>query len=285
MSVAGVRAFFANAREREEIRLRKRGGEPPPWSRDRVFQETYLCNVNREHDKVTTWFRENVRDPLRDTCRVPLVTVAFRWFNHIPTGEQILESLLRSQNLVVSLEVALRPLQQRKEQLFTSAFIVKSPNGMDKLTGVLSCLGKAGWILADGPGDDTLAAYHALLMRVPYLGPFMAYQVVCDLRHTAVLENAPDINTWACPGPGSARGLQRVFGGPLLSYGSASGRKTLVEMMTELLAWSRAEEFWPKRWWPWELSTVQHWACEHDKIERVRAGGKSKRWYRNGGGR
>jgi len=43
-------------------------------------------------------------------------------------------------------------------------------------------------------------------------GPFMAYEVVTDLRHTRYLRNAPDIYTWANAGPGAIRGLNRLYG-------------------------------------------------------------------------
>ena len=39
---------------------------------------------------------------------------------------------------------------------------------------------------------------------------FMAYEVVTDLRHTKWLKNAKDIMTWANPGPGAQRGLNRI---------------------------------------------------------------------------
>jgi hypothetical protein len=43
------------------------------------------------------------------------------------------------------------------------------------------------------------------------LGPFLAYEIVTDLRFTALLENAPDIMTWANPGPGAKRGITRLL--------------------------------------------------------------------------
>ena len=45
--------------EREVVRLLKEDNEPKPWSEDWVFQNTYFCNVHREHDRVTKWIRQN----------------------------------------------------------------------------------------------------------------------------------------------------------------------------------------------------------------------------------
>lgn len=58
----------------------------------------------------------------------------------------------------------------------------------------------------------TLQASWEYLIQFPAIGPFMAYEIVTDLRHTCILRNAPDILTWANAGPGAMRGLNRIFG-------------------------------------------------------------------------
>jgi hypothetical protein len=273
--------FFALARERETIRRMKDSGHAPPWTNDPVFRGNYFCNVFREDDRTTRWFRENIRDPLKDTCRVELATIIFRWFNYIPTGELIRYLLVEGDwsNLRQSLETILVPVKARGEKLFTGAFIVKSPNGKNKLAGILDCIEAAPRILADGPEDRTLRAYHTMLQRVPYLGPFMAYQVVCDLRFTSVLEKAPDIDRWTAPGPGSARGLAIMFDEPVRSYTSASQQALMVERMIGILGASGRSDLWPPDWREWELSTVQHWLCEFDKYVRAASGERMKRKY------
>ena len=56
--------------------LRPEAGLPAPWTDDRILRDYYFTNVYRELDKTTVWFRENVRDPLRDDPRVIFATVA-----------------------------------------------------------------------------------------------------------------------------------------------------------------------------------------------------------------
>jgi len=48
-----IKAFFDWCIEREAIRLRREAGEPPPWSRDPIFQNGRFLNVFREDDKGT----------------------------------------------------------------------------------------------------------------------------------------------------------------------------------------------------------------------------------------
>lgn len=278
--------FFAVAREREMLRMRKDVDLPKPWTEDPILRDNYFCNVFREDDRTTRWFREHIREPLNGCNRVVIATIVFRWFNYIPTGELIrpllLDRSLDGKEFVAQLERTLRPLQQRGEKLFTGAFIVKSPNGVDKLTGILRCIDAAISTPVNRDANSSLEAMHRNLLDIPFLGPFMAYQIVCDLRYTHWLEMAPDINSWTAPGPGSARGMAWLFGGQPYSYTSPSGQSALIQQMRFVLSKSRDEALWPAHrngWRPWELSTVQHWACEYDKYKRASTGERMKRRY------
>jgi hypothetical protein len=56
MQLQNADQYFATAREREHIRIKRMAGEPYPWSDDPVFRDWRFCNVHREHDKTTEWF-------------------------------------------------------------------------------------------------------------------------------------------------------------------------------------------------------------------------------------
>jgi hypothetical protein len=91
--VVNVETFFEAARKRYSIKLLRDSGRAGPWTDDPIFREWSFCNVFREDDKTTVWFRENVRQHL-DGLRAIEATVCFRWFNFIPTGEKVLDLLL-----------------------------------------------------------------------------------------------------------------------------------------------------------------------------------------------
>ena len=256
-----------------------------PWTNDPVFRVNYFCNIFREDDRVTRWFRDNIREPLRNDYRVARATVLFRWFNFIPTGELIKDVLLGDQSLE-GIEAALRPLQQRGEKLFTSAFMIHSPIGSDKLTGILDCLRWLPGVLGSKSPAISMQGFATQLQKVNCLGDFMAYQVVCDLRYTSVLENAPDIMTWTTPGPGSIRALHMLGGNTTMAYKSAKdsyrskGAKSFaIGEMRKILERSRDPNLWPREWRPWELSTVQHSLCEYSKWLAGKAGEHLKRRY------
>lgn len=260
-----VDQFFWLAREREGIRAAREQGKPKPWTNDPVLQRYRFCNVFREDDKTTRWFNEHVRFPMRNDDGVALATVIFRFFNRIETGEVLLRNnLFKNWDSMWAKEA----LHDAKP-LVTGAYMIKSPPGMNKLSGLCECIdnvkfdegfvGSLGWA-------NTLESMWSQFMLYPYLGNFMAYEVVTDLRHTKFGWGATDIDTWASPGPGAARGLGRVLTGNVdqFRYTRRSDRDAMLEGMQYLLGRSRDRAHWPSNR-QWEMREVEHWLCEYDK--------------------
>jgi hypothetical protein len=283
--------FFSTAREREKIRLNRLDSlQRNLWTRDPIFKQWRFCNVHRQNDRTTEWFRANVSGPLSMVCRdgecvgsvsllkVVEATVIFRWFNRIETGERILDLLLGQWDT-----------QEAKRRLtgvspvVTGAYIVKGPDGYTKLDGILKVIDLARPDLprmVEGWGASLEDAWKDLC-TVFYLGRFMAYELVSDLRWTPVLDQATDINTWANAGPGCARGLGWVTTGnpATFHYGSQKDQVVMLALMRDLLALSKQEKYWPSEWTPWEMREVEHWSCEYDKYKRAESGLRLKRRY------
>lgn len=291
-----ARHFFDVMAERHRVYERRAAGQPWPWTEDRILQEGRFCNVYRELDKTTAWFREHIREPLRDRPEVLLATVAFRWFNRIETWQSLFQHRYGcSMDLPSSLvslfgrwegERVHRQMRAACTQPWvTGAYIIKTPDGMDKLTGVLWCIDQiAPWcgdIIEKIKKYQTLEAMWRYLREYPYLGDFMAYEVVTDLRHTHLLSDAKDIMSWANPGPGAARGFSRICDADpgTLNRSSERDRAILIGGMQQLLEMSR--ELWPGHWPAWEMREVEHCLCEYDKYQRVFTGeGRMKQKYR-----
>lgn len=288
---AAIKHYFATARERMWIYERRLGrpGHPTAWTKDKVFAENRFCNVFRELDRTTAWFRENMRDLLAESPSVVLATVAFRWFNKIEIGRVLTHPLVGLMSGWFDAEEAKRLILTDfpAGPFVTGAYIIKTPDGMKKLDGVLWCINqflermpKLMPMIEDG--DCTLEEAWKVLRQSPFLGDFMAYEIVTDLRHTYVLRDARDIDLWANPGPGCARGLGRIFRGDPEAFnrGSEKDRKLMAPLMQELLACSRDPAHWPESWPAWEMREVEHWLCEFDKYCRVLEGGKMKQRFR-----
>lgn len=257
--------------ERVAIHVKRSMGLSPPWSDDPVFQTVFFTNPYREWDKTTIWFRENIRDRFNGSMDVLMSTVIFRWFNLIRTGQFLLDASLIPHWDYARATSELTRRWYSGERVFTSAYIIQAGLG-SKIGNVCRCIERL-WlerhsIYAEMMHDGTLEGAHKILRRYPYLGGFMAYELVTDLRHTHILSNASDVMTWSHPGPGASRGLRRLLGLPFRGLAPANS----LELMRELLPHC-PDDF--------ELREVEHSLCEFDKYERVRTGqGRSKRHFK-----
>lgn len=295
MSKQNIAAFFKYARARHQITLNRAAGMPRPWTKDPILNKYRFTSVFRELDRTTLWFKDHVREPMRNSPDVLLATVVFRLTNRIATGEAIFGqldieggtpfTLFRDTGKVAHLKRAIIA-NCGKGPYVTGAYIISSPPGMTKLDGVLEIIGR---YYKRSKGDEPLGGMETLegawgyLKDFDYFGPFHSYEIVTDLRHTALLEDAPDIMTWANPGPGAHRGANRVFRN---DKDAKVPREQVIDEMRELLACSRSATYWPqdgaaKDWPAWEMRDVEHTLCEFDKIERVRRGeGRPRGVYR-----
>jgi hypothetical protein len=224
-------AMLAFASERESICRRKEAGEPWPWSFDATLNRFSFTNVRREDDKTTRHYARAVRAPYTYDKRLLAATVAYRWFNRIETGDSLftfdaeglcaLDRAIRSDDPAAVIWAAVRI---KPPPHVTGAFYVPSPKdapGLSKGEGISILVGRflrdSGWRQKwehwCTPGfTPTLAEVHTWLMGAQNIGTFNAGQFIADLRYVAPLCNAPDIETWAAPGPGSMRGLNLVLG-------------------------------------------------------------------------
>lgn len=339
--------FFATARERQSIFLRRAAGMPRPWTEDPVLHRYPITNVFREQDKTTKWLRENVRSRYAGKPELLLATVVFRWFNRISTGEAIFMQKFMDLSMGVTDGTAFEHFLASGDTLFlksaikaycqdgpycTGAYMITSPQGFNKLDGMCEVIRrfcanstKHGWewramaqyMLDCRSQANAVSLYEAWvwLKEFEFQGPFHAYEVITDLRHTALLDTAPDIMTWANPGPGAQRGLNRIHGRRKAPAEGQTARRALrvpikaeqaQTEMQELLTASLDPMHWPQpdsknvfyegpgygslfmhklapaqeQWPPWEMRDVEMWLCEYDKIIRTRSGdGKPRGVY------
>lgn len=318
-----ARPFFEYARAREAVRINREDmGLPRPWTQDSILNTYKFCNVYREDDATTRWFRDKIRGPMSETAEVLLATVLFRWFNRISTGEAIfcqLGDYSEGRGLV---RTAWEEYLERRDPdilrsaimrfcgsgpYVTGSYIIKSPDGYSKLDGVLKCVQdfreaqpmakfiprgygpkreQMGWydmasMKLDKRINYSMEQMWDWLKRFPFLGGFTAYEIVTDLRHTALLRDSADIYTWANAGPGAVRGLNRLHGRKL---GQALVNHIAVCEMRDLLALASGEfaSIWPTRAdTPVEMRDIEHTLCEFDKYERTRLGeGRPRGTYR-----
>jgi 5-hmdU DNA kinase-like protein len=280
-----IERFFAYMKERYQIYLKKSAGDPPPWTSDPILQKYKFCNIFREDDRTTRWFRENVRDRLDGTPEVLLATIVFRMFNRISTGAIIFHSSIWDHFVKTGnaqdLADYIRSMNPKGPHT-TGAYIITSPKGYDKLDGICRILGNFhhnypwreivhGFIQA-----RSLQWAWKYFKQVQFFGTFHSYEIVTDLRHTYLLENSTDIMTWSCAGPGAIRGLNHIYGRDIDFRLNQNEANLEMKYLLDI-----SKKYWPDEYPPFEMRDMEHQNCEIWKYERTRLGlGRTRSVYK-----
>lgn len=277
---ADLEPLWRWATRRETARLCKERGLAPPYSADSVIAEWRFCNVRREDDRVTIWIRENVRERFAGHPYLWFMLCCARAINWPDTLAELINDKGRTGAVAWPHEAStfepcrmgevLQTRAQRGEKVFTGAYLITAPptKGAKKTTFVaektLGNLWRARDKITqyfDAKNEPTLRSVHGALTYFNGWGPFMAYQVVVDMRFTPLLRDAPDVSSWAAAGPGTLRGLNRLHGrrpeAPL-------AQDRALGLMREIFAFCPSELGFPV-----DFSDVPNMLCETDKYLRV----------------
>lgn len=258
--------------ERKEVAL-----APPPWTKDPILQKYSFTNVFREHDRTTRWIARNWRHPNGGHPDLWFAMMVARMVNR-PATLQTLGYPRRWDR--EKFERVLREVKARDGVMLSAAYII-STNGqaVDKVTFLGHTLGNA-WSIRDrvrlGRGD-TLASFAERLRRVNGLGSFLTGQIIADVKQERgqPIYMSNDRATWATPGPGSRRGLNRVQGAGLHDHLRDA---VWLEAVQELRKMINADSHPIMK--PLDAQDTQNCLCEFDKYERTRLGeGRPKRHY------
>lgn len=263
--------------EREDIRLRKEAGEPPPWTRDPILMGYRFCNVRRMDDKVSRWLLEHWYDPHRDHPRMLLAAATARFFNLPSTLGAITELVFRPDGRWDGGAVIrkVRALRKAGATVFNGAYMVRGNDGPDKAASVMThnvaMLARARVAVDPTSMEKTWGR----IVEVRGFGSFMAGQVVADLRW-AVSGSWADKDSWAPAGPGSTRGLNRLLDQPLKStFSQEDFRAKLTELIDECRRLLPAAVTCRL-----EAMDYQNCLCEYDGYERTLWGqGRKKERY------
>lgn len=274
-----VDEFFASARERYTLLIHRRNGYGC-HTVDPIFQRWHFCNVFRECDPTTEWIKKNVRDVFTNDPKVVVMLTVCRLFNRIGP----LEALAQNGSLFEWDSVAARDALKGIHPLVGGAYRVRTPSGMDKLTGLLNVIdGNRHMLFNQGtriiPGTSTMQDVWTTLSMLPYLAKVVSYEVVRDLRHTNFLRDAADTRLWAPPTSGCVAGMSwMVAKNPDFFYKHDIGKKTaeaINNSMRRMIALSQHDELWPSAWPAWEMSDLVHWLTQFSAYCRAKYLGKN----------
>lgn len=284
LATAPESLFWYWISERHAIYLRRQAGQSKPWTNDPILRDWKFTNPFRENDEGTVWLREHFLKPHRDD-NLGLVAFNICWyraFNYIGTGEGL---GWQTEWDAPKMKAILHAAADRGNQIFTGAHIIRGAFDTPKIDSIVDVCSDLYRLCTD-PGEEPDSSWFVDLCRaqrslqeafeqlktVKYIGPFQAYEMVTDMRHTRLLEDATDIMTWANPGPGAKRGLQR------LNLPSTPDRKA-IESMRLLLSHAPGSGFAPFfdslspiEYPVFEMRDIEHSLCEFDKYCRVKFG-------------
>ena len=259
--------------ERQKIYLKKERGDSKPWTKDKILQTYKFTNVFRQQDAVTVELSKVLNRS--DSHYILLWKIfVFRMFNHPDTYHE-----LNKAGLIVNWDQqrakkVLRLKQKRREQIFTGAYIITNAGStrpkIDLMCEALTPMFKdrkiiAAWIKKAGSIEVAVE----ILRRFPHVGAFVGYEIATDLRHTPMLNKAIDIMTWANPGPGARRGLNRIFRG---DKANKEGADHLAEMQKLLSMTHKGKSGLDGEVFEYkvlEMRDIEHSLCEFDKYMRV----------------
>jgi hypothetical protein len=295
MEWPNIERFISFMLERHNIYLRRADGALPPFTDDPVLQKYRFCNVYRELDAVTVWIRKNIREPFSEHPNLWYMLCMARQINYPETLAELMADPVawpRHTNLGSWCpERARKIMNARKslgKQVYTGAYMLNT------VAKKGSCPPDKPWVTMhlvmgsllrlvveiENSLCHSMRQTHEALSKGRGWGGFMAYEAVCDIRHTRYGKNWRDVNKFAHAGPGALRGLNRVAGLGLRNK-LLKPVQALYKMI-ELLGICRSR--WPplsKDWPRLELREIEHSLCEFDKWERVNNGeGRPRSLYK-----
>lgn len=233
-------AFLNFVMKRELVRIRRKAGQPYPWSDDEIINTYRFTNVRREDDAVTGWIRDNWRKPNAKDPDLWFAMMVARFINQPATLERLGYPVPFDPDKMLAVLSTPNP---GGVSIWRVAYMVRSDTeyaGKPKAEYLIEAQFKSAWMareLIRPRKEDTLNSYHMKLMDLLYgMGSFMAAQVVADLKHAPPLKNASDWSTFAASGPGSRKGLNAVMGRELDSPWTEDKWRTAHARLIEALA-------------------------------------------------
>lgn len=266
-----LRRFIEFVEGRENVRMRKEAGMSKPWTTDPILLTYKFCNIRREDDAVTRWLAHHWRTPHEQDPHLWFAMTLARIINWPET----LDAFGYPYNGWTRqyAERFLSVCSQRKsrgEKVWGGAYMMRSVPGSKAeyfARSTLAPMWKNRKKLMP-TARDTLRSFHERLMECYGMGSFLAAQIVADTKYVLPLLAAEDWWTFAAPGPGSLRGLNRVAGNDK----NARWPPGMWDIDLSVVRDELNKKLMSFDWEPLHAQDVQNCLCEFDKYERTRLG-------------
>jgi len=264
--------------ERERIREIKLLNIAKPWTEDPIIQKYRFCNVRRRHDRMSQWmiynlFSHYVMDDSKDLWFVSAIA---RYVNWPPSLLALMMNGAIPHNAKdfdpYVFVAVMDDLKKEGIKCWGSAYMLYPgrETGSNKAETVafrfLLPLVTHADDIRKAVANNTVEGVVAELSKFYGWNTFLSGQVAADLTYFAdELGLAKDLYNWAPIGPGSQRGLNRLFGHSIGHHWHQDQfNEALMIIWQDIAEQLDLEDI--------TLHDVQNVMCEMDKYWRVLAG-------------
>lgn len=267
--------YWRFAVERHNVYLRRVQGAASPWTTDPVIATYKFTNAYRAADRVSQYLIRQViygsTHGARDTIFRILL---FKLFNKIETWKLLEETegeLLADGFDAASVARSLNQALASGATIYSAAYIMPSgPVEIRQPRKHLMHLQLLARVLRDRLPERLMAARtmgeaYQLLLALPGIGPFLAYQFVTDLNYSSHLDFSE--REFVMPGPGARDGLRKCFTA-LGDYSEADTIRWVADRQEDEFA-ARGLKFATLWGRPLQLIDCQNLFCEVGKYARV----------------
>ena len=249
--------FWDFARRRQAIYYARLRGEPGPWTDDPILSNNRFTNVFRASDRVSQELIRVQEAGPQYAEDIALRTLVFKVFNK-PETFHALGRLTCATWDPPAVVRELDEIKARGETIYNGAYMMRDPsiNGTGKHRNHIDLIDRMvlpiAAAMSRGVGPTEM---YLTLSQFDGIGPFLAFQYMTDLGYSAVWEY--DENEFVSLGPGSRRGLQKMFPGERPSAAQVHGLQARMPDDAPTLFGRRPH-----------LIDVQNLLCEFDKYLR-----------------
>ena len=212
--------YWYFACERQNIFLKKKSGEPAPWTKDKILQEYKFCNSYRVNDRVSQYLLKEViyNGKKYSDSSMLFRIILFKLFNKESTWELLLNKFE---------DITLETFDTRKYseilenaissgvKIYNDAYISCANKAFgydrkhDNHLALLDKMFNKDKIYEKIEKCKTMEEAFNIIKSYPLIGNFMAYQLVTDINYSEIVNWSEDEFTVA--GPGSLRGIKKCF--------------------------------------------------------------------------
>lgn len=267
--------YWRFATERQLLYFNKLSSPTGPWTHDPVLSEYKFTNAYRAADRVSQYLiRDVIYQENFDEPEVVFRVLLFKLFNKIETWQLLMERFgsLSIKNFHVDrFDALLSQALNSGRRIYSAAYIM--PNAPRLKDGsykhrthldLLEVIVRSGMLRKLIEARSMQKAYE-LLLSLPSIGPFLAYQYAVDLNYSSISDFSE--NEFVQPGPGALNGLRKCFS----SFGDYSPADIIRWVTERQDSEFVARELAFKSLWgrPLQLIDCQNLFCEVDKYSRV----------------